>query len=201
MYPTQVVIRSLAAVAAAAWFAIPLEAAEPLSEAPRLMLPVISIEQRIAPYQAFCNRRPNACLLQGPEVLQANEVLMQTLADVNRDVNHTFRFALDRDTHGIEDYWALPNSGYGDCEDLALQKRRRLVGLGYPSAALRLALVFHDRHMTSHCILTVETQTGTFVLDTLDDFILRWDRSPYHFESRERPDGLWERFDQSQWWP
>jgi predicted transglutaminase-like cysteine proteinase len=127
--------------------------------------------------------------------------LMQVLERVNSSTNHDIRFALDREIHGTEDYWTLPDSGYGDCEDIALEKRDRLARLDYPTAAMRLALVFHDRHMSSHCVLTIETDSGTFLMDSQDDRVLRWDDSPYHFEARERVDGLWDRFDQTHWWP
>ncbi|MCB1774430.1 MAG: transglutaminase-like cysteine peptidase [Gammaproteobacteria bacterium] len=166
----------------------------------RLRLPITGIEPRIAPYEEFCRRQPRHCQLTGRATIPMNEDLMSTLRRVNTRTNRDIRFALDREIHGAEDYWTLPVSGYGDCEDIALEKRHRLTRLGYPTAALRLALVFHDRHMTSHCILTIETDAGTFLMDSQDDRVTRWDRSPYHFEARERVDGLWDRFDQSDWW-
>jgi predicted transglutaminase-like cysteine proteinase len=140
-------------------------------------------------------------MLEGSKVIPMDNGLMSVLEHVNASTNDDIGFALDRNIHGAEDYWTLPDSGYGDCEDIALEKRDRLTQLGYPSAAMRLALVFHDHHMSSHCVLTIETDSGTFLMDSQDDRVLRWDRSPYHFESRERIDGLWDRFDQSDWWP
>ena len=50
-------------------------------------------------------------------------------------------------------------------------------------------------------VVTIETDSGTFLMDSQDDRVLRWDDSPYHFEARERVDGLWDRFDQTHWWP
>lgn len=169
-------------------------------EGARLQFPVTGVEPRIAPYEEFCHRRPGQCVLSGRATMPMDADLMATLQRVNAETNRDIRFALDREIHGTEDYWTLPGSGYGDCEDIALEKRYRLARLGYPSAAMRLALVFHSQHMSSHCILTIETDGGTFVMDSQDSRVLRWDRSPYHFEARERADGLWDRYDQSHWW-
>jgi predicted transglutaminase-like cysteine proteinase len=82
---------------------------------------------------------------------------------------------------------------------LALAKRSRLVRLGYSAGALRLAFVFHREHMSSHCVLTVETTGGTFLLDSQTDEVKRWSEVPYNFEARERQDSRWDRYDQSQW--
>jgi predicted transglutaminase-like cysteine proteinase len=166
----------------------------------RLSLPVIAVEQRIGPYSRFCGRMPEACRLHGTEVLEYSAGLMNDLLEISAAVNREIRFALDRDIYGTEDFWSLPVSGHGDCEDMALEKRRRLSAHDYSTASLRLAIVFHNKHMTSHCVLTVETSAGTFLLDSQTDQVLLWNRSPYYFESRERSDGRWERFDQSSWW-
>lgn len=166
----------------------------------RLSLPVIAVEQRIAPYSGFCDRMPEACRLHGARVLEYSAGLMNELVEINAAVNKEIGFALDRDVYGTEDFWSLPESGHGDCEDMALEKRRRLSARAYPTGSLRLAIVFHNKHMTSHCVLTVETSAGTFLLDSQTDQVLLWNRTPYYFESRERSDGRWDRFDQSSWW-
>ena len=85
------------------------------------------------------------------------------------------------------------------CEDLALEKRSRLAASGVPRGALRLAIVFDKRHLNSHCVLTVETSRGTFILDTFTNRVGHWDKTPYNFEVRERADGQWDRFDQTNW--
>ena len=64
---------------------------------------------------------------------------------------------------------------------------------------MRLALVMHRKRLNAHAVLTVETSRGTYILDSLTDEVLRWNRTPYNFEARERPDGRWERFDQTEW--
>lgn len=165
----------------------------------RLDLPVAEVVDKYPPYEDFCRRHPRQCDLGGAMVLVHSPALMQQLAVVNAAVNREIRFVTDIAQYNAEEYWALPMAGRGDCEDKALEKRRRLVAQGLAPGAMRMALVFHRSLLTSHGILTVETSAGTFVLDSSDDEVRRWDRLPYNFEARERPDGRWERFDQSHW--
>ena len=164
-----------------------------------LRLPVIEIVAPYPPYADFCRRHPDECKLSGSAVVEHNSELVHRIQSTNFAVNHEIRFMLDIIQYGAEEYWALPISGYGDCEDLALEKRSRLVRSGMASAALRLAIVLHRQFLTSHCVLTVDTTKGTYLLDSYTDDVLRWDQSPYNFETRERTDGRWDRFDQNGW--
>jgi len=162
-------------------------------------LRVVRTVDAYPPYADFCRRHPEECQLSGPGQLKHSDELMRQLQAVSAAVNSEVTFALDNELHAVEDYWTLPTSGYGDCEDLALAKRSRLVRLGYSAGALRLAFVFHREHMSSHCVLTVETTGGTFLLDSQTDEVKRWSEVPYNFEARERQDSRWDRYDQSQW--
>lgn len=179
--------------------ASPVCAADAGAPPPHLDLPVVRVADPYPPYAEFCRRQPDQCRLDGPASIRHDAELMDTLRSVSAQVNREVRFALDSANHGVEEYWALPTSGYGDCEDVALAKRARLVGLGYPAGALRLAFVFHRDTMGSHCVLTVETTQGTFLLDSHTDEVERWSETPYNFEARERRDGRWDRYDQSGW--
>lgn len=165
----------------------------------RLSLPVVKVVERYPPYADFCRRNPNECDLSGASVLLHSIDLMDKVRLTNVTVNHEIEFMMDISQYNVEEYWALPTSGYGDCEDIALEKRSRLVKAGVASGALRLAIVFHRRLLNSHCILTVETSEGTYILDSYTDDVSRWDQTPYNFEARERVDGLWNRFDQLGW--
>lgn len=188
--------------AVALWLAFSIRAetaAETGLSEGRLSLPVVKVVDRFPPYADFCRRQPDQCDLSDDTAVIHSPELMRKLNKVNDSVNHEIRFALDADEYGLEEYWALPVSGFGDCEDLALEKRSRLATSGVARGALRLAFVFHKRHLNSHCILTVETSKGTYVLDSFIDEVFRWDRSSYNFEARERTDGRWDRFDQTKW--
>jgi predicted transglutaminase-like cysteine proteinase len=165
----------------------------------RLSLPVAEVVERHPPYADFCRRTPGECDLSGATVLSYDPALMDSLRTINAALNDEIEFTLDIEQYNFEEHWALPDSGRGDCEDMALEKRSRLVRLGLAPGALRLALVFHRTQLNSHCVLTVETTGGTYLLDSFTNEVLRWDRTPYNFEARERPDGSWDRFDQTRW--
>ena len=174
-------------------------AADAATSQVQLSLPVVAVVDRYPPYADFCRRHPSECDLSGVSVVPHSTDLMDGIRAINSTVNLEIQFALDISQYGAEEYWALPASGYGDCEDLALEKRSRLVASGVAPGALRLAFVFHRRLLNSHCVLTVETSEGTYILDSRTDGVTRWDRAPYNFETRERTDGLWDRFDQTNW--
>ena len=173
---------------------------ERVAESPHLDLLVIEVVSGYAPYTAFCERNPTECDMSGPPVMEFDTSVQRLLDVVNKSVNREITFTLDQDQYGIEEYWSYPVSGHGDCEDIALEKRARLVRNGFPRSALRLAIVFHRAYLSSHCILTAETTTGTYVLDSFSDTVSVWHDAPYYFESRERNDGRWEKFDQSIWY-
>ncbi len=154
-------------------------------------------EHRLEPpplqYAAFCERQPDACRLGGSEVIEWED--WRALLDrVNREVNAEVRLVADMELLGVEECWRFPAEGEGDCEDYALEKRRRLVAEGLPSAALTMAIVHHEVKFFPHAILLAETTRGTWALDNLSDELLCWDALPYRYERRERPDGQWVRY-------
>lgn len=164
-----------------------------------LVLPVQQVGPPPTAYSDFCRAHPDDCRAPGPAVVPASAPLWRQLSRVNREVNASVRFMPDIESVGQEEDWRYPLQGRGDCEDLALEKRRRLVALGLPRAALTMAIVHHTTRYFSHAVLLVETSAGTWMLDSLSDDIACWDRTPFNFESRERSDGRWDRFDQSVW--
>lgn len=166
----------------------------------RMFLPVATVAPPPMAFSEFCQSNPGHCGMRGPRVLRWRKSLARDLAGVNRAVNAEVRFVPDHESSGEEELWSYPKSGAGDCEDLALEKRRRLVALGLPRAALTMAIIHHRTLGFSHAVLVVEKTRGSFVLDNLTDEIKCWSRLPFNFETRERPDGLWTRFDQQDWY-
>lgn len=164
-----------------------------------LNVSVVEVVARHPPYADFCRRHPQECDLSGPSVVQHNADTMQTISATNAAVNREVQFVLDAEQYDVEEYWTLPSSGRGDCEDKALEKRSRLAKQGLPRGAMRLAIGFHKQLLISHCLLSLETSDGTYTLDSLTDEVFVWDQAPYNYEMRERPDGKWDRFDQTQW--
>jgi len=159
-----------------------------------LDLPVSRLDPPPSQYADFCARHPEACALTGPAVLEWTAALHDLLALVNRQVNDDTVLVPDWDRLGVEEDWSFPDGCAGDCEDFGLEKRRRLVALGVPGAALTMAIVLHRQELFAHAVLLAETGAGTWVLDNLDDAVLCWDAVPYRFLRRERPDGLWTRY-------
>jgi len=173
--------------------------AEENSPSATLNLPVVEIRDKFVPYEEFCLRNPGECEMGGPTIIELTEKTKNLLIEVNTAVNLEIRFVLDKIQYNIEEFWTYPISGMGDCEDVALEKRFRLTNLGIPRGALRIAIVHNRKTLTSHALLLVETTRGTYAMDRFTNQLLLWYQLPYNFESRERPDGRWERFDQSIW--
>ena len=168
--------------------------------ASKMRLPVVEVRRSHPPYAAFCKRNPGQCDMTGKAVIQLNRKLKHSISEVNAAVNKAVRCLLaDKLLHGEEEYWAYPVAGRGDCEDIALEKRRRLAALGLPRASMTIAIVQIRKTMASHAVLLIETTTGTWVLDNLTNKISAWSEVPYNYEARERVDGTWERYDQTLW--
>ena len=159
-----------------------------------MLLPLAGIEAPPPQYRAFCEREPGACVMDGDTQIGWTLQLQLLLGRVNRDVNAAIRLVPDAGVPGQADIWCFPAQGTGDCEDLALEKRRQLVEAGLPAGALTLATGFHEVQFFPHAVLLVETDAGTWVLDSLHDEVLCWDALAYRYTRRERPDGMWDRF-------
>ena len=89
----------------------------------------------------------------------------------------------DLDNYGSEEGWAYPE-GSGDCEDYALEKRKRLSGAGLPPGNLLLTVV-RKPDGEGHAVLTVRTDNGDFVLDNLDDRVRLWRSTDYKYLKRQ----------------
>ena len=169
-----------------------------------LNLPVTEIRDNFIPYQEFCLRNPGECNLNGQTIIELTPNRWKQILDINTTVNRNIDLLFDKDQYQKEEFWTYPSSGFGDCEDIALEKRYRLVKIGFPRGSFRIAIGYHKRTLMSHAVLTVETKQGTYVMDSIDEQIHIWHQTPYNFETRERTDGKWERYDQDIWtfdWP
>ncbi len=134
----------------------------------------------------FCNRYAGEC--DGP-ALPAEDVVLNAHAikdmdRINRLVNLSVVPTTDMDHWGVVDRWDYPLDGRGDCEDYALEKRKLLMGAGFPRQALLMTVV-KDRAGEGHAILTVKTTKGDFILDNMVDTVLPWDQTGYRFVKRQ----------------
>lgn len=134
----------------------------------------------------FCMRDPAEC---GDGVLEETRragtpAALAELDRINRQVNAEIRPVTDMVQYGVEDYWTLPRSGKGDCEDYALLKRQRLIRAGWPVSSLLMTVVF-DEKKEGHAVLTARTADGDYVLDNKTDTLKLWSKTPYHFVMRQ----------------
>ena len=84
------------------------------------------------------------------------------------------------------DFWTLPNSRGGDCEDFALLKKKELITAGIAPERLLLSTVL-DRQGNSHAVLIFRADTGDYVLDNLNDQIKTWQSTHYTFLRMQSP--------------
>lgn len=157
-------------------------------------LPGVTMDGLPDRYLEFCSKNEGACDLSGSDLVDWSEEIQARLERVNLKVNEEITFVPDWETEGQDDVWMYPRDCKGDCEDFALEKRRRLIADGFPSASLTMAIAFHEVQFFPHAVLLVETSKGTWVLDNLFNEVLCWDAVPYAYTHRELPDGRWVRF-------
>ena len=81
--------------------------------------------------------------------------------------------------------WHYAQGGVGGCVQYALEKRRRLLALGWPAAALGLATVVTPQN-NRHLVLVIATNEGDWVLDNLRGDLARWEDLPYQWGERQQ---------------
>lgn len=115
---------------------------------------------------------------------------MRLLNIVNRKVNREVNQVSDRMSVGVDERWNRPietRSGLkGDCEDIAIEKRERLVAAGFPEHDLFFAVVYR-RDIGLHAVLVARTAAGDMVLDSRSPWIVEWAKAPYVWVKRQDP--------------
>jgi predicted transglutaminase-like cysteine proteinase len=134
----------------------------------------------------FCGRHPQDCTRDTtePEWIGLTPPLWRKLVAVNAAVNDRVQPLADMTHWGLTESWDYPVDGKGDCEDYALEKRKRLIAAGFPNRALLLTVVL-DETGQGHAVLTVRTNRGDLVLDNKRDAIFPWNATGYTFIKRE----------------
>lgn len=123
----------------------------------------------------YCVASPEACRVGGSGNLEWTSEMQALVARINTSVNRTIRPVNDR----AGDVWQA-NVAAGDCEEFALTKRERLLKMGLPASALRMA-VATTASGEGHAVLVVSTPSGDFVLDNRLDRILLWHQTDLTF--------------------
>lgn len=180
--PKRIAATALLAIAAAL-AATP--AAAQLRE-PLLYVSVGDVSRPPIGWVQLCQDRPWECRV---EPMEARDVdltsdALRELERVNRHVNDRIKPMTDLEQYGVIEKWAYPESGYGDCEDYVLLKRRMLLQLGWPRSALLITVV-RDKKGDGHSVLTVRTNRGELILDNQVDQILPWAETGYRYTKRQ----------------
>lgn len=134
----------------------------------------------------FCEEHAGQCARRRA-VEQRMEVTAAQIAELdalNRRVNAAIEPVTDSELYGVSDYWTLPRTARGDCEDYTLLKRKMLIDAGWPPSAL-LVTVVRDEKMEGHAVLTARTTQGDFILDNKTDEMKLWSRTNYRFVMRQ----------------
>src|SRR5690606_30734735 len=123
--------------------------------------------------------------------LELTREVWALLVEVNDYVNMSVAPMTDMEMWGREELWSYPTS-VGDCEDYALEKRRRLMEAGIPAGDLLLT-VARQPNGDGHAVLSVRTDRGDFILDNLEPNVLLWNETEYAYLKRQsaRNSGAW----------
>lgn len=156
-----------------------------------LVSPAQALAAALSPSPAAAPERPAVSLASARgELPRLSRDQMKLLNDINRRVNREVQKADDFDLYGMIEYWSLPRvidgKMYGDCEDYALEKRRRLIEAGVPAAALSMAVAVTARG-ESHAVLVVAMEQGDWVLDNLTPWATPWSELNYRWIERQAP--------------
>lgn len=111
---------------------------------------------------------------------------LDTVSRINSQVNRRVRQVADQAQYRAAERWTLPSARGGDCEDIALLKKRDLIAAGIAPERLLLASVL-DRQSQSHAVLVLRTDHGFYVLDNMTSRIKLWHETGYTFVRMQNP--------------
>lgn len=133
----------------------------------------------------FCKAQPAECghTVYSTKAVRLTEVAWHVIKDVNASVNGKIIQVTDEEYYGKPELWTYPRSA-GDCEDIALLKKRELESRGFDKSDLLITVV-KRRDGSGHAVLTIRTSEGDFILDNIDERVRRWWQTPYRFEKRQ----------------
>ncbi|HUO93160.1 MAG TPA: transglutaminase-like cysteine peptidase [Rhizomicrobium sp.] len=152
--------------------------------------PIVDGSHTLPPagFVGFCMRSPEACTNRGAPAatkVVVDDRVAATLVAVNAKVNDAIIYESDTEHYGIANQWTLlTDGGHGDCKDYALAKREALRAAGLPDQALRIAIVRTPRDEL-HAVLTVDTDKGVLVMDSLTPEIRPWADTRYRWLERQ----------------
>jgi predicted transglutaminase-like cysteine proteinase len=160
-------------------------AASPIDLANTAFAPTLGPTSIPIGHAQFCKLHNDEC---GPnqqvtEIVALTEDRWQQLVGTNNRMNSEIVPITDEDLYKVGELWTYPD-GYGDCEDIALAKRRALIDNGWDASALLMAVV-RERNGNGHAVLMVRTDRGDLVLDNQDGMVRLWNETNYQFVKRQ----------------
>jgi predicted transglutaminase-like cysteine proteinase len=138
----------------------------------------------LAPLQfvKFCMNYPTECEARSGEELTLSRVeALAALEEVNSRVNRSIAPTV-KSNEPLVARWTIGPAA-GDCNDYAVTKRHELLAMGWPSSALRLAVVFAPEG--GHLVLVARVKDGDYVLDNLSQTVRPWNETSYAWVSIE----------------
>lgn len=147
-----------------------------------VVMPITEASPTLSPFQhvRFCLRYPADCKSDPTETttVELTAETLETIQRVNRDVNASI-MPVARSNAIADGGWTISPAS-GDCNDYAVTKRHELVRSGFPTNAVRLAVV-KTLSGIGHLVLVVSTNKGNLVLDNLSEMVLPWQLTKYHW--------------------
>jgi predicted transglutaminase-like cysteine proteinase len=137
----------------------------------------------------MCSQYRWACSSKGVG-RQDSKAVLKLAKTVNNNVNRSTRQIDDIIQYGKEDHWVLPSFRGGDCEDMVLLKKKKLIQKGVASESLLIATVL-DLNRNSHAVLVLRTQKGDYVLDSLRSGVISWRSTGYTFLKMQNPKSMY----------
>ncbi|MCK1384505.1 transglutaminase-like cysteine peptidase [Bradyrhizobium sp. 21] len=143
-------------------------------------------DNALAPLQfvKFCMNYGTECEPDkvAEQVLPSGERAQAMLREVNRSVNDSIT-PMQKPTSPLLAHWAVSPAA-GDCNDYAVTKRHRLIEMGWPKSALRLAVVL-TADGRGHLVLVARLSDGDVVLDNLSSSVRPWNAAGYQWISMQ----------------
>ena len=134
----------------------------------------------------FCHDNRNDCLPDAKvvPVETLTSKTWQQLTAVNDEVNRKIVPETDEQLYHVAEFWTYPTKGAGDCEDIALQKRKELINAGWDASTLLMTVV-REHDGEGHAVLMVRTDRGDLILDNQAAQVLVWNQTPYEYIKRQ----------------
>lgn len=168
-----------------ALFATPAAATTTIDMSNPAFAPVTGPTSIPVGHAEFCKTHRDECRANA-HVVEAEALTAakwQQLVDVNNGFNASIHPETDEDLYHVAEFWTYPD-GAGDCEDIALAKRRQLIEDGWDQSTLLMAVV-REGNGEGHAVLMVRTDRGDLVLDNQDGRVRVWSDTPYQFIKRQ----------------